>query len=101
LHGAPAHLRNDNGSEFIARLLQEWLKKTGITTRFIEPGSPWQNGVNESYNGRFRDECLNRELRASVLEAQCIARNFRDAIERSQALGIGVHLSRLVKAWSG
>jgi putative transposase len=78
VHGAPAHLRSDNGGEFISHHLQEWLKTAGIKTRFIEPGSPWQNGVNESFNGRFRDECLNRELLANVLEAQCIARNFRD-----------------------
>jgi putative transposase len=77
-HGAPEYLRSDNGGEFIAHHLQEWLKHAGIKTRFIEPGSPWQNGVNESFNGRFRDECLNRELLASVLEAPCIARNFRD-----------------------
>lgn len=77
-HGAPAYLRSDNGGEFISHLLQEWLVRAGIKTRFIEPGSPWQNGVNESFNGRFRDECLNRELLGSVLEAQCIARNFRD-----------------------
>ena len=78
VHGAPRHLRCDNGGEFIARKLQDWLKAAGIATRFIEPGSPWQNGVNESFNGRFRDECLNRELFASVLEAQVIARHFRD-----------------------
>lgn len=77
-HGAPRHLRSDNGGEFIAGALQTWLKDSGITARFIEPGSPWQNGVNESFNGRFRDECLNRELLGSVLEAQVIARNFRD-----------------------
>jgi transposase InsO family protein len=78
LQGAPRHLRCDNGGEFIARRLQDWLKQAGIRTRFIEPGSPWQNGVNESFNGRFRDECLNRELLGSVLEAQVIARGFRD-----------------------
>jgi putative transposase len=77
-HGVPAHLRSDNGGEFISHHLQAWLKQTGIKTRFIEPGSPWQNGINESFNGRFRDECLNRELLGSVLEAQCIARSFRD-----------------------
>lgn len=64
VHGAPRHLRCDNGGEFIAKHLQTWLKQAGITIRFIEPGSPWQNGVNESFNGRFRDECLNRELLA-------------------------------------
>ena len=53
-------LRCDNGGEFIAKALQQWLKVNNIKTRFIEPGSPWQNGVNESFNGKFRDECLNR-----------------------------------------
>jgi putative transposase len=83
-HGTPRHLRSDNGGEFIAQHLQTWLRESDIATRFIEPGSPWQNGVNESFNGRFRDECLNRELLASVLEAQCIARNFRDDYNTSR-----------------
>ena len=65
-------------AEFIAGVLQRWLEQRGIIARFIEPGSPWQNGVNESFNGRFRDECLNRELLESALEAQVIARAFRD-----------------------
>jgi transposase InsO family protein len=77
-HGKPRHLRSDNGGEFIAGVLQRWLKERGILARFIEPGSPWQNGVNESFNGRFRDECLNRELLESALEAQVVARAFRD-----------------------
>jgi putative transposase len=77
-YGAPRHLRCDNGGEFIAGTLQQWLSRTGIKIRFIEPGSPWQNGVNESFNGRFRDECLNRELLGSVLEAQVIARAFKE-----------------------
>jgi transposase InsO family protein len=77
-HGKPRHLRSDNGGEFIAAVLQRWLKERGIVARFIEPGSPWQNGVNESFNGRFRDECLNRELLESALEARVIARAFRD-----------------------
>ena len=68
-----------NGAEFIARLLQEWLALAGVATRFIEPGSPWQNGINESFNGRFRDECLNRELLANLLEAQRrVVDTFRD-----------------------
>ena len=84
LHGPPRYLRCDNGSEFIAQFLQAWLKTAGIATRFIEPASPWQNGVNESFKGKFRDECLNRELLASVLEAQCVARNFRDDYNTSR-----------------
>jgi putative transposase len=83
-HGAPRHLRCDNGGEFIAQQLQRWLAEAGIAARFIAPGSPWQNGVNESFNGRFRDECLNRELLASVLEAQWIARAFRDDYNTSR-----------------
>ncbi len=78
VHGTPRNLRCDNGGEFVARSLQEWLAQAGINIRFIEPGSPWQNVGNESFNGRFRDECLNRELLGSVLEAQVIARAFRE-----------------------
>ena len=77
-HGKPRHLRSDNGGEFIAGVLQRCLKDRGIVARFVEPGSPWQNGISESFNGRFRDECLNRELLESALEAQVIARAFRD-----------------------
>lgn len=84
LHGPPRYLRCDNGGEFIAKYLQAWLREAGIATRFVEPGSPWQNGVNESFNGRFRDECLNRELLANVLEAQCVARAFRDDYNTSR-----------------
>lgn len=78
LHGAPGHLRCDNGAEFVAGFLQEWLALLSIQTRFIEPGSPWQKGINESFNGRIRDECLDLELLSNLLEAQCVARNFRD-----------------------
>jgi putative transposase len=60
-HGAPAFLRSDNGSEFIAKTVQKWLSENRIKTIYIEPGSPWQNGYVESFHGRFRDECLNRE----------------------------------------
>lgn len=78
LHGAPGHLRCDNGAEFIAGILQEWLDLAGVETRFIEPGCPWQNGINESFTGRCRDECLNSELLANLLEAQSVAHSFPD-----------------------
>ncbi len=78
VHGTPRRLRCDNGGEFVARALQDWLAQSCIRIRFIEPGSPWQNGVNESFNGRFLEECLNRELIGNVLEAQVIARAFRE-----------------------
>jgi transposase InsO family protein len=74
LHGAPRHLRFDKGGEFVARALQKSVAHAGIRIRFIEPGSRWQNGVNESFNGRFRDKSLDRDLISSVLKAQVIAR---------------------------
>ena len=60
-HGAPAHLRSDNGPEFIAHAVQGWLRENQIKTLYIDPGRLWQNGFVESFHGRFRDECLNRE----------------------------------------
>jgi transposase InsO family protein len=70
LHGAPTTVKSDNGPEFVAKKVQEWIKDRGIGVRFIKPGSPWQNGHNESFNGVFRDGCLNRWLFESVREAR-------------------------------
>jgi transposase InsO family protein len=75
--GAPEHIRSDNGSEFIARILRDWLVQRGIKTLYIEPGSPWQNGHVESFNGSLRDECLDRELMLSVAEARVLAQDYR------------------------
>jgi putative transposase len=75
--GAPACIRSDNGPEFISKQLQRWLTKHQIQTLYIEPGSPWQNGFVESFHGRFRDECLNRELMLSVAEARVIIEDYR------------------------
>ena len=69
LHGPPQDLRSDNGPEFIARAVQEWLATQQIQTAYIEPGEPWQNGVKESFNSRLRDECLNLELFHNLREA--------------------------------
>jgi transposase InsO family protein len=77
LHGIPEHIRSDNGPEFTARLLHNWLKDVGIKTLFIEPGSPWENGYNESFNGKFRDELLNREVFYTLKEAQVIVERWR------------------------
>ena len=60
--GIPAHIRSDNGPEFCARAVREWLSRLGVGTLFIEPGSPWENGYIESFNGKLRDELLNREI---------------------------------------
>ena len=70
LHGAPTTVKSDNGPEFVAKKVQEWIEDRLIQVRFIDPGSPWQNGHNESFNGVFRDSCLTRWLFDSVLEAR-------------------------------
>lgn len=68
-HGAPAHLRSDNGAEFVATAVQAWLAQRGVQTLYIEPGKPWQNGKDERFNGTVRDECLNLHSFSSVAEA--------------------------------
>lgn len=77
MHGLPDYIRSDNGSEFTAKLLQDWLHKLKVKTAFIEPGSPWENGYNESFNGRLRDECLNGEMFYNIREAQVIIEDWR------------------------
>jgi putative transposase len=77
-HGAPEYIRSDNGSEFIAKELQRWLADNKIRTIYIEPGSPWQNGFVESFHGRFRDECLNREQLWTLTEARVVIEDFRN-----------------------
>jgi transposase InsO family protein len=61
-HGLPDHIRSDNGSEFTANAVRAWLGRVGVKTLFIEPGSPWGNGYNESFNSKLRDEILNMEI---------------------------------------
>jgi transposase InsO family protein len=70
LHGPPGVVKSDNASEFVAKKVQDWIESRGSDARFIDPGSPWQNGHNESFNGVFRDGCLNRWLFESVREAR-------------------------------
>jgi len=71
------YIRSDNGSEFVAKAVCQWLKESGCTTLFINPGSPWENGYIESFIDKLRDECLNRELSHSWREAQTIAEAWR------------------------
>ena len=75
--GVPDHIRSDNGSEFRAKAVREWLGRIGAKTLYIEPGSPWENGYNESFNGRLRDECLNVELFNNLMEAKVIIEHWR------------------------
>jgi putative transposase len=76
-HGIPAYLRSDNGPEFIANELRHWLSGVGAAPLYIEPGSPWENGYCESFNGKLRDECLNGEIFYSLREAQIIIEQWR------------------------
>ena len=75
--GSPKFIRSDNGPEFVAELLRQWLKDLGVQTAYIEPGSPWENGYIESFNGKFRDELLNGEIFDTTTEAQVIAEQWR------------------------
>jgi transposase InsO family protein len=75
--GVPVHLRSDNGPEFIANALREWLSKLSVKPLFIEPGSPWENGYIESFNGKMRDELLNREIFFTLQEAQILIERWR------------------------
>ncbi|MGA8766687.1 MAG: IS3 family transposase [Candidatus Acidiferrales bacterium] len=75
--GIPENIRSDNGPEFVAKELREWLARIGTGTLYIEPGSPWENGYCESFNGKLRDECLNGEIFYSLKEAQVVIEKWR------------------------
>ncbi len=77
LRGVPGHIRSDNGPEFIAQAVQDWIKAVGAKTAYIAPGSPWENGYVESFNARFRDELLDGEIFYSLKEAQVIIESWR------------------------
>ena len=77
LKGAPAFIRSDNGSEFIAQIIQDWCFTAKVQTLYIEPGSPWQNGFIESFHSRFRDECLNQEIFFSIAETRVVVEDYR------------------------
>ncbi len=77
LRGTPAYIRSDNGPEFTARAVRGWLRRVDVKTLFIEPGSPWENGYVESFNGKLRDELLNREIFYTVTEARVLIERWR------------------------
>lgn len=88
--GVPVHIRSDNGSEFIAHRLRKWLDRLTVKPLFIEPGSPWENGFVESFNGKMRDEFLNREIFYSLKEAEVLLEQWRiedNTIRPHSALG--------------
>lgn len=90
IHGAPRFLRSDNGPEFVSRAIRAWVDETGIETAFIDPGKPWQNGMNESFNDKFREECLSLEWFRSRTEARAVIEGWRmdyNAIRPHSSLG--------------
>jgi len=76
--GVPGHIRSDNGAEFTAKAVRGWLKRVGVKTLFIEPGSPWENGYIESFNGKLRDELLNGEIFTTLHEAKVLIARWRE-----------------------
>ena len=77
VHGPPRYIRSDNGAEFAAIAVREWLARLDVQTLFIEPGSPWENGYNESFNGKLRDELLNGEIFYTLQEARILVEQWR------------------------
>jgi len=75
--GVPEHIRSDNGPEFTAKAVREWLELVGVKTLFIEPGSPWENGYVESFNGKLRNELLNGEIFTTLFEAKVLIEEWR------------------------
>ena len=90
LRGIPAHIRSDNGPEFVAVAVRDWIAAVGAQTAYIEPGSPWENGYVESFNGKLRDELLNGEIFYSLKEAQIMIETWRrhyNAVRPHSSLG--------------
>jgi transposase InsO family protein len=88
--GVPDHVRSDNGPEFTAKVVRDWLERVGVKTLFIEPGSPWENGYVESFNGKLRDELLNGEIFYTLKEAKILIERWRhhyNTVRPHSALG--------------
>ncbi len=101
-YGPPEHIRSDNGSEFTAIAVREWLGKVGVKTLFIEPGSPWEDGYNERFNGSLGDEVLKREIFYTLEEAQIIIemwRNEYNQIRPHSSLGYRSPVPETVATW--
>jgi putative transposase len=77
VQGQPQYLRSDNGPEFVSKAVKLWLSKSGVQTAYIDRGKPWQNGLNESFNGKLRDECLNLEWFSNRAEAKVVIEQWR------------------------
>ena len=102
LRGVPSYLRSDNGPEFTALVVREWLERVGVKTLYIEPGSPWENGYIESFNGKLRDELLNGETFDTVLEARVLCEKWRrhyNAVRPHSSLGYRPPAPEAILPW--
>ncbi len=105
--GVPEHIRSDNGPEFTAKVVREWLKRMGVKTLFIEPGSPWENGYVESFNGKLTDELLNGEIFYTLPEAKVLIERWRVHYNKDRphrALGyrpLAPQAWRVAPPWAG
>jgi transposase InsO family protein len=102
-HGPPEHLRSDNGPEFTANVVRRWLRRVGVRTLFIEPGSPWENGYCESFNGKLKDELIDREIFCSLREAEVLVEQWRreyNTVRPHSALGYRPPAPKAVRASS-
>ena len=97
LRGVPGHIRSDNGPEFIAKAVREWIAAVGAKTAYIEPGSPWENGYCESFNAKLRDELLNGEIFYTLKEAQIVIEGWRQPLQQ----GPSALVARLPTAGAG
>lgn len=101
--GVPEHIRSDNGAEFTATKVREWLQRIDVKTLYIEPGSPWENGYVESFNGKLRDELLEREIFDTLWEAKVLVERWRrdyNTVRPHSSLGYHPPAPEAVQAWS-
>jgi len=100
----PDYIRSDNGSELTSKAVCHWLKSVGVKTLFIEPGSPWENGHVESFNGKLRDELLDMEVFDTLLEAKVLIERWRveyNTVGPHSSLGYRSPAPEAVQPWSG
>jgi len=100
--GVPDHIRSDNGSEFTATAVRDWLRRVGVKTLYIEPGSPWENGYVESFNGKLRDELLNVEIFDTLTEAKVLTERWRreyNTLRPHSALGYRPPAPEAIEPW--
>jgi putative transposase len=101
--GVPEHIRSDNGPEFTARRVRSWLGRVGVGTLYIEPGSPWENGYVESFNGKLSDELLDGEIFDTLLEAKVLIERYRvryNTVRPHSSLGYRPPAPEAIVAWA-